>query len=291
MFLNRVALKKICMGFFVLSIIACSAEKKHVSEPDNSALIQDQNEAYLPELILAPESSISNSAINSAANASVTERPAHSASLINTGAMLHSLPSNGVFAAELDPANYQKINQNVMEAMGMAPYYVAFLAGEKFYKEGDFDGAISEYNRTISLKTDYADAFISRGNAQRKKGDINRAIEDYSRALALKRDFADVYNYRGFMYAKRGDVRRAIEDYTQAIRYKTDYADAYFNRAYAHAELGNWDLCIADYTQVIKLEPLNWVAYHQRGNAWYSKGDKAKAAEDYGTAERLNNMR
>jgi len=46
-------------------------------------------------------------------------------------------------------------------------------------------------------------------------------------------------------------------------------------------------LSIADYTQVIRLEPKNWSAYNQRGNAWYSKGDMAKAAEDYAAAERL----
>jgi len=51
--------------------------------------------------------------------------------------------------------------------------------------------------------------------------------------------------------------------------------------------LGNWDLSIADYTQVIKLEPKNWAAYNQRGKAWYNKGDRVKADEDYRAAERL----
>jgi Flp pilus assembly protein TadD len=46
-------------------------------------------------------------------------------------------------------------------------------------------------------------------------------------------------------------------------------------------------LSIADYTQVIKLEPRNWAAYNQRGTAWSSKGDRAKAAEDFAAAERL----
>jgi tetratricopeptide (TPR) repeat protein len=70
-------------------------------------------------------------------------------------------------------------------------------------------------------------------------------------------------------------------------RYKSDYADAYFNRAHAYGEMGNWDLSIADYTQVIRLEPKNRAAYNQRGAAWYNKGDRSKAAEDYAAAERL----
>jgi tetratricopeptide (TPR) repeat protein len=197
------------------------------------------------------------------------------------------LPSGGINISELNPATYQKVNREAMEGMGMAPYYVAFLGGEKFYRDGEYDKAIAEYNRCISLKADYAEVYASRGNAYRRKGDVNRAIEDYNRAISLKSSYAEVYNYRGFLFAQRKELRRAVEDYTQAIRYKSDYADAYFNRAHAYGELGNWDLSIADYTQVIKLEPRNWAAYNQRGNAWSSKGDRAKAAEDFAAAERL----
>ena len=282
--ITRIIWKKIFLVLIVFLIIGCAAKKEQktgIPQETITATLPEDNEGSSPELPMAQDS-LDEEKIETANSGGISR----SISYINTSRLL-SLPPNGVYVAELNPANYQKINQNSMEAMGMAPYYVAFLAGEKLYRDGDYDMAISEYSRTISLKSDYADAFASRGNAQRRKGDVNKAIEDYSRALALKRDYTEIYNYRGFMYANRGDLRRAIDDYTQAIRYKPDYTDAYFNRAHAHAKLGNWDLSIADYTQVIKLEPANWVAYHQRGNAWYSKGDKSKAADDYDSAERL----
>jgi len=204
-----------------------------------------------------------------------------------TGNYSGTLPSGGINIAELNPANYQKINREAMEAMGMAPYYVAFLAGEKFYREENYDGAIAEYTRAISLKSDYTDAFVSRGNARRKKGDLDRAIDDYTRAITLSRNYAEVYNYRGFMYSQKGNLSRAVEDYTQAIRYRADYGDAYFNRAYIYSRQEKWDEAIADYTQVIKLEPSNALAYNARGNAWQNKGDEPKASADFLTAEKL----
>ena len=200
---------------------------------------------------------------------------------------LARIPSGGINVWELNPVNYEKVNQEAMVGMGMSPYYVAFLAGEKQYRDGDYDKAISEYSRSISLKADYADAYVSRGNARRKKGDHNRAIEDYNSALAINREYAEVYNYRGFLYAARRDYRRAVEDYTQAIRYKADYVDAYFNRAYAYGKINSWDLSIADYTQVIRLEPSNSIAYNERGKAFSSKGETVRAREDYAMAERL----
>jgi len=196
-------------------------------------------------------------------------------------------PLGGINLSELNPANYQKINREAMEGMGMAPSHVAFLSGEKFYKEGNYDKAIAEYSRAISLKSDYADAYASRGNARRKKGDLDRAIEDYTRALGVKSGYAEVYNYRGYVYARKGNLEKAIADYTQAIRYRADYADAYFNRAYVYAQQGSWDRSIADYSQVIKFEPSNAVAYNERGNAWNNKGDNSKAAADYSMAEKL----
>ena len=198
------------------------------------------------------------------------------------------LPSFGINLSELNPANYEKVNREAMEGMGMAPYYVAYLAGEKLYKDGDYAKAISEYTRSISLKSDYADAWVSRGNARRRIGESGRAIEDYTRALSLNKGYAETYNYRGYVYAQTGDLARAIEDYTQAIRNKSGYTDAYFNRAYAYAKQGNYDLAIADYTQVIKAEPSNSTAYNERGNAWDRKGDKAKADADYAAAAKLN---
>ena len=204
-----------------------------------------------------------------------------------TGSSLGSLSPNRINIAELNPVNYEKINKEAMEGMGMAPFYVAYLAGERFYKDGNYGDAITEYDRAISLNASFAEAYVSRGNARRRTGDYDRAFEDYNRAIALKVNYAEVYNYRGYLYAQRGELYRAIADYTQAIRFKADFADAYFNRAYALGKQRRWDEAIADYTQVIKLEPSNSVAYNERGNAWKNKGDEAKAASDYAAAERL----
>ena len=206
------------------------------------------------------------------------------------GSSIGALPLGGINISELNPANYQKINREAMEGMGMAPYYVAYLAGEKYYKEGNYSEAIAEYNRAVSLSPDYAEAYISRGNAQRRNGNYDRAIEDYSRALRLNNSYADVYNYRGFAYTQKGDYIRAIADYTQAIRVRADYTDAFFNRAYAYGKQGNWDGAIADYTQVINLEPSNSVAYNERGHAWKGKGENERAEADYGAAERLKSL-
>jgi cytochrome c-type biogenesis protein CcmH/NrfG len=192
------------------------------------------------------------------------------------------LPSFGVNISELNPANYKKTD--ILEQMDLPPHYAAFLSGEQLYRSEDYDKAIAEYTRSISLKSDYTEAFVSRGNAWRRKGDVDRAVADYTRAIALKPDYAEVYNYRGYLYARQGNHAKAIEDYSRAVRLKSGYADAWFNRAYAYMETKDWEKAITDYTQVIKLEPSNAAAYKERAFAWSSKGDAAKAEADYAAA-------
>ena len=45
----------------------------------------------------------------------------------------------------------------------------------------DFDRAIEDYDKTIELKPNYADAYYNRGVVRYKKGDFDRAIEDYDK--------------------------------------------------------------------------------------------------------------
>jgi len=200
--------------------------------------------------------------------------------------LISSLPSFGVFLDELNPVNYQRIDAPVMLSMGMEQYRVSFLEGNKFYNAGDYDRAISEYNKVIGLKSDFADAYAWRGNAYRRKGEFVHAIDDYTRALRYKPNYPEVYNYRGFVYSQRGDYDRAISDYTQAIRMKTDYTDAIFNRAYAYGKKTDYDRAITDYTAVLRLETGNAAAYLERGRAWQAKGNQERANSDFSAAEK-----
>ena len=193
----------------------------------------------------------------------------------------------GVFADELNPANYQVIDAPVMISMGMEPHYVSLLAGNRLYETGDYDRAIAEYNKAISIKPDYADAYAWRGNAYRKKGQTGPAIDDYTRALRYKANYPEVYNYRGYLYSQGGNYDRAIADFTQAIRLRANYADAIFNRAYAYAKKNDFDKAINDYTQVLRLESDNAAALIERGRAWQAKGSYENSEADFTAAEKL----
>ena len=116
------------------------------------------------------------------------------------------------------------------------------------------EDCISAYDRAISLKSDFAEAYYNMGNAKAEQDRYDDAIADYDEAIRLKIDFAEAYNNRGAAKAKLEQYADAIADYDEAIRLKPDYAEAYNNRGLAKAEQDRYDDAIADYDEAIRLK-------------------------------------
>jgi tetratricopeptide (TPR) repeat protein len=208
---------------------------------------------------------------------------------------LSRLRGMGVLVSEIDPVNFENPDLDILRQMGADPYLISYLAGEQFYRNGDFDKAISEYTASINRNEEFTQNFISRGNAWMKKRDYNRAIDDYSRAIRLDGNKAEVYNYRGYARAEMAarnslnGMNLAIEDYSRAISINRNYVDALINRSYALYQTGDFARVIEDCGRIIALEPSNAVIWNRRGSAWYAREDDDKAITDFSEAIRLNN--
>ena len=74
---------------------------------------------------------------------------------------------------------------------------------------------IASYNKALSLKPDYADAYNNLGSALHDQG--NEAIIAYKEALSLKPDHANFYNNGVAIFSKEGKLDEAIETYRRAL--------------------------------------------------------------------------
>ena len=196
-----------------------------------------------------------------------------------------------------------------------------YVWGNVKFKQGDYVGAIADYETAIQLKPDYAEAYNNRGLAKHEfgeheaaladfdiaiqlkpglsvaynnqglakqaLGDLHAAIADYDKAIQLKDDDVVVYNNRGLAKDKLGDHVAALADYDIAIQLKPDYADAYNNRGYMKNKLGDHVAALADYETAIQLKPDYTNAYNNRGYVKYELGDHFAAITDYDIAIRL----
>ncbi|MEA5488158.1 protein kinase domain-containing protein [Pseudanabaena sp. CCNP1317] len=154
--------------------------------------------------------------------------------------------------------------------------------------KGDYNGAISDYNKVIHLDSKNAVAYCNRGLAKSELGDNQEAISDYNKAINLDPELAIAYNNRGLAKANLGDNQEAISDCNKAINLDPELAIAYCNRSAARLGLGEYQEMISDCNKAISLNPNLAIAYNNRGLAKANLGNKKQAIYDYNKAISLN---
>ena len=103
------------------------------------------------------------------------------------------------------------------------------LLGASIAQIGKLDQAIEAYNKALSIKPDYAEAYSNMGLTLKDQGKLDQAIEAYNKALSFKPNSAVMYNNMGNVFQDQGKLDQAIEAYNKALSIKPDYADAHQN--------------------------------------------------------------
>ncbi|HOT93309.1 MAG TPA: tetratricopeptide repeat protein [Anaerolineae bacterium] len=86
------------------------------------------------------------------------------------------------------------------------------------------------------------------GNSYGSRWEYEAAVEAFNRAVTWKPDFAQAYLDRGILYWRELDhPRKAIHDLTLALDLDPRLHEAQFNRAIAHQQLREYPEAIADY--------------------------------------------
>ena len=108
-------------------------------------------------------------------------------------------------------------------------YIIHYNLGITLYEQGDVDGAIREYQESLQIKPDLAEAHNNLGTILLLKGYPDEAIRHYLESLRVNPHQTDTYNDLGAAYLRKGNIRRAIECFQEAISEKSDNADAIKN--------------------------------------------------------------
>jgi tetratricopeptide (TPR) repeat protein len=130
-------------------------------------------------------------------------------------------------------------------------------------------------------------SWIAAGNLKLRGSDYDGAIADFSRAISLEPSNSGYYLIRANAKERKRDYASAIADYTRAIEFAREDRDVmYVVRAEAREQVGDLDGAIADYTRAIEIDPTFYGNYKLRGLAKQKKGDTKGAAADFARAQR-----
>ena len=98
------------------------------------------------------------------------------------------------------------------------------------------------YRQAISMRSDYTQAYINRGDILIKLNRTKEAQEVYERALAFDNTNADIYYNLGVVLLEQGRSKQALAYLNMALELDPDHSQALLNSAMLIQETGNMNL-------------------------------------------------
>jgi tetratricopeptide (TPR) repeat protein len=160
--------------------------------------------------------------------------------------------------------------------------------GQAFDRKGDFDSALADYEKSLTLDPSSYSIRTARGDTLLKMRAYDRAIADYDENIKRFPKIAASFWGRGSAYYGKADFRRAVADHGKAIELWHTDPKFFYSRALAFNELKEFDRAIADFAQVIALDSGRWDAHYMRARALIAKGDTQKALADLDKTIEMN---
>jgi tetratricopeptide (TPR) repeat protein len=176
---------------------------------------------------------------------------------IAMGSIVTILPSTAIAKSSVESTHSVKpiaVAVARVRRQGSSGNY--FTSAAQKYQQGDYQGALNDYNRAIQINPRNANAYYNRGLLKATKfQDAQGALADYNRAIKIKPSYDAAYNNRANLKVEQlKDYQGALADYNQAIKLKPRNADAYYNRGVLkYTLLTDRSGGIADMQQAVKL--------------------------------------
>ncbi len=111
----------------------------------------------------------------------------------------------------------------------LAQIYIGLYGAErnKMIKE-EFEAAVTDFSAAITIKPDFAQAFIMRGMAYGQLGLSAAAVADFTHVIQADPKNGYAYYARGREYWANGDYLKAKEDYDKAVELDPQWKDNFY---------------------------------------------------------------
>jgi len=93
----------------------------------------------------------------------------------------------------------------------------AFITAEKFFEDGDYERALTEYETALSENSDAPYLVRAKARTLMQLDRNEEAKEWFDRAIEIQPFFGGTYAIRGILYDRMGRYEPAIRDYEKAL--------------------------------------------------------------------------
>ncbi|MCD6561075.1 MAG: tetratricopeptide repeat protein [Deltaproteobacteria bacterium] len=146
-----------------------------------------------------------------------------------------------------------------------------FNLGNTLMDQGDFEQAISCYQRVTALNPADYKACYNMGAAFHQLGRLKPALACFQKVIILDPDFVQAYHNSGIISQQLGNITRAIEYYKKALHLDPNRVESNYNMGNALQELGALQEAVFYYQKAITLKPDYVEACYDAGNVFLAQ--------------------
>lgn len=137
--------------------------------------------------------------------------------------------------------------------------------GNELAQEGDYDGAMAQYQKVLKIDEKNALAHNNLGIIYKRKGLYITAVEEFKAALEGLPNYFKAYNNLANVYFEREYYDEAVKYYNKCLAIKPNFADAHWNLALAYEKQGEKTRAIRHFKKFIELsDASSYVALAQQ---------------------------
>jgi protein O-mannosyl-transferase len=156
------------------------------------------------------------------------------------------------------------------------------------FREADFAGAITFYQRALAEKPDYLMARLNLGEALLRNRNLEEAKTELEHALHLDPAFEAAHFTLGMVLVKEGAKEEAVMHFREAIRLVPQHADAHNQLGLYLLEKGEAGKAILEFQTSVNIEPENPKFLNHLGIALAESGQNREAIKHFERAIQID---
>jgi len=156
-----------------------------------------------------------------------------------------------------------------------------FEKGIKAAEAGNYEKAISCFEKTISLHPNHVPSYSNIGYIYVNKGMWDEAIDVYKKVLTINPNDARIHHDLGFSWHKKGMIDEAISEFKKAIALDSEFTPTYQNLGVIYAEKVMFDEAILTFKKALDISPNDPTTHFNLGRVYKALGNDILAADHY----------
>lgn len=129
--------------------------------------------------------------------------------------------------------------------------------GDLYMRQGNYEKAVEQFKKAITLKSNYGDAYHNMANAYHQMNRDDLALEGYQKAISFNPNLWQSYQNIAATYFAQGKFDLARENIEKAVTINPKNADLHSVAGIVYLKLGNNTRAKEELEKALQLDPQN----------------------------------